>query len=217
MNDLPENKVNENKLRTKGAASVVIVCLIGIFTCYSTTIIPIAFAGSAATAATGSAHLPDGAHLSEHIYGNLPGLENVGRVAPGIYRGAQPAKEGYATLKRMGIRTVINLRNSMSEKGAVERAGMRSIEVPMEMSRDGLRAKVDGVVALMADPANRPVLVHCRHGRDRTGIVVAAYRMKMQGWPLADAEAEMQAFGFNDVWVNYKQFIRNYGSKLVGK
>ena len=50
--------------------------------------------------------------------------------------------------------------------------------------------------------------------QDRTGIVVAAFRMKQQGWPLSDAEAEMQAFGFNDVWVNFKKFIRQYGADL---
>ncbi len=156
---------------------------------------------------------PANARLSEHLYGSLPGVFNVGRIAPGVYRGAQPAPEGYATLKKMGIATVINLRTSMSEKKEVEAAGMRSIEVPMEMSGNP-KEKVDRVVALMADPANQPVFVHCRHGQDRTGIVVAAYRMKVEGWALADAEAEMEAFGFNDVWINFKRFIRKYGHDL---
>lgn len=166
-----------------------------------------------AAAASGPETLPSTARSSEHLY-NLSGLGNVGRVGPGIYRGAQPGREGYATLKGMGIRTVIDLRTSESEKRQVESAGMKAIAVPMEMSRDGLTSKVDRAVALMADPANRPVYLHCRHGQDRTGIVVAAYRMKLQGWSLADAEAEMQSFGFNDVWVNFKKFIRSYGGEL---
>ncbi len=177
------------------------------------TVSPLALAGNNTTAPA-VAVLPDGAHGSTRIYGTLPGLANVGQVAPRVFRGAQPEAEGYATLKKMGIKTVINLRTSASEKKAVEAAGMRSIEVPMEMSTDHLMAKVDRVVALMADPANQPVFVHCRHGQDRTGIVVAAYRMKVEGWRLADAEAEMQAFGFNDVWVNFKKFIRRYGEQL---
>lgn len=145
---------------------------------------------------------------------NLPGLANVGRVAPGVYRGAEPGKDGYATLKGMGIKTVIDLRTTENEKQQVEAAGMRAIAVPMSMSREGLKAKVDRVVALMAAPANQPVFVHCRHGQDRTGIVVAAFRMKQQGWRLADAEAEMQSFGFNNVWINFRQFIRQYGAEL---
>ena len=154
------------------------------------------------------------ARSSEHIY-NLPGLDNVGRVAPGILRGAQPGKDGYTTMKRLGIRTVIDLRTTESEKQRVEALGMKAIAVPIKMSRDGLKEKVDRVVTLMADPANQPVYVHCRHGQDRTGIIVAAYRMKQQCWSLADAEAEMEAFGFNNVWVNFKSFIRQYGERIT--
>ncbi len=161
-------------------------------------------------------HLPMDAHTSERIY-NLPGLSNVGRIASGVYRGAQPGANGYATLKKMGIRTVIDFRTTENDRQQVEKAGMRSISVPIEMSRDGLREKVDRVVALMADPANQPVFIHCRHGQDRTGIVSAAYRMKVEGWSLKDAETEMQAFGFNDVWINFKRFIRQYGAELAGK
>lgn len=153
------------------------------------------------------------ARTSEQIY-NLPGLSNVGRVAPGVFRGAQPDKEGYATLKAMGIKTVIDMRTTESEQKQVEAAGMKVIAMPIEMTRKGLKEKVDHVVELMADPANQPVYVHCRHGQDRTGIVVAAFRMKQQGWSLSNAEAEMQAFGFNDVWVNFKKFIREYGRQL---
>ena len=210
--------MNENKFRKADYVPLVIAGLIGIITCNFTGLMPAAFAGSVAADAavsTKSTFVSVGAHQTERISGALPGLANVGRVAPGVYRGAQPEAAGYATLKKMGIRTVINLRTSMSERAAVEAAGMQSFEVPMEMSRDGLRAKVDRAVALMADPANQPVFVHCRHGQDRTGIVIAAFRMKIEGWPLSDAEAEMQAFGFNNIWVNFKRFIRDYGKRLA--
>jgi tyrosine-protein phosphatase SIW14 len=157
--------------------------------------------------------LPDGARSSEHLFG-LPGLENVGRVTVEIYRGAQPVANGYETLKKMGVRTVINLRTSMSEKKLVEAAGMRSIELPLGTFNNGDRSKVDAVVAVMADPSIRPVFVHCRQGRDRTGIVVAAYRMKVEGWSLAAAEAEMDSFGFNDIWINLRHFLHRYAATV---
>ena len=166
-----------------------------------------------AAPAQATATLPPGAKVSERIY-HLPGLPNAGRVTPGIYRGAKPESEGYKTMRKMGIRTVIDLRTTESEQREVEAEGMKAIAIPIAMSRDGLREKVDRAVALMADPANQPVFVHCRHGQDRTGIVVAVYRMKVDGWSLADAEAEMQTFGFNDVWVNFKKFIKSYGTQL---
>ncbi len=156
--------------------------------------------------------LPDGARVSERLFG-LPGLKNVGRVAPGIFRGAQPRPEGYGTLKGMGIRTVVNLRSRHGEAEAVEAAGMRSVMLPMNTFRDVDVETVRRAVAIIADPANQPVYVHCAHGQDRTGVVVAVYRMDVDGWSEADAEAEMQAFGFNDIWTQLKSFVRRYPAR----
>lgn len=156
---------------------------------------------------------PEETRFSERIFG-LKGLTNVGRVAPHIYRGAEPLLEGYTTLKKMGIRTVINLRTTSSEKQAVEAAGMRSVEVPLSVLNDINPKTVNEVIQIMKDPANQPIFLHCRQGQDRTGIIVAAYRMKVDGWSLADAEAEMQSFGFNDIWHELKEFIRDYARSL---
>ena len=165
------------------------------------------------TSLPSSGNAQSSAHSSEQIH-NLPGLSNVGRVAPGIYRGALPEKEGYETLKKLGIKTVIDMRVNGNEKAEVEAVGMKSIRIPIWMTRTSLQTKTEQVVALMADPANQPVYVHCRYGRDRTGIVVAAYRMKHQGWSLADAETDMEFFGFNEIWVNLRRFIQQYGKQM---
>jgi tyrosine-protein phosphatase SIW14 len=140
----------------------------------------------------------------------LAGLRNVGRVAPGIYRGAQPEPGGYATLKAMGVRTVINLRARHGERAAVETAGMRSIEIPFSITDRVDTDTARRVVDLMADPARQPLFVHCAQGRDRTGVVVAVYRMEQDGWTPAAAEAEMEAYGFHDIWVHLREFVRHY-------
>jgi tyrosine-protein phosphatase SIW14 len=140
----------------------------------------------------------------------LPGLSRVGRVAAGIYRGAMPRPEGYATLAKMGVRSVINLRSRNEEKEQVEAHGMRSFGVPMSAFGEVNPERVRKAVALMADPANQPVFVHCQQGRDRTGVVVAVYRMEVDGWSREKAEEEMQAYGFHDVWFRMKSFIRRY-------
>ena len=159
------------------------------------------------------ATLPNEAKASERIF-NLRGLSNVGRVSPGIYRGAQPLPEGYDTLKKMGVRTVINLRSKHSEKNTVEALGMKSIEVPFSVLKDVNIEKINSLIDIMINPDNQPVYVHCKLGQDRTGIVIAAYRMRVDGWSLKEAEAEMQAFGFNDLWYELKEFIRNYAKSL---
>jgi len=148
---------------------------------------------------------------------NLPGLENVGIVAPGILRGAQPDPEGYRTLKEMGVKTVINLRTTMHEKEAVEALGMRSIEIPISMVKLVEKEKVDAVLAAMHDPANQPVYVHCKLGQDRTGIVVASYRVVYDHWTLEEAEEEMQSYGFNDLWQHLKHFLHEYVEDMYRK
>lgn len=158
-----------------------------------------------------------GSRISEHVVG-LPGLSNVGRVAPGIYRGAQPDQAGYATLKAMGVKTVINLRYAHTERQAVESAGMRSVEIPINMFADPDQAVFARIVSLMVDPANQPVFLHCAHGKDRTGTAVAVYRMTIDGWSPREAEAEMQSFGFNDIWLDLHKYVITYPqSKKVGK
>lgn len=152
---------------------------------------------------------PRNFRVSEHLFG-LPGLTNVGRVAPGIFRGAQPKPEGYDTLKTMGVRTVINLRTSHGEGKAVEAAGMRYVEIPMSFLKNVDPAAVGKVVSVMTDRANQPVFIHCSKGVDRAGVVVAVYRMEVEGWSEAEAEAEMEAFGFHEVWFQLKEFVRRY-------
>ena len=171
-------------------------------------------AAAASSDIPGPAYVRPGSLRTLERTEGLAGLANLGRVAEGIYRGAQPAPEGYTSLKGMGIRTVINLNTAFSEKAAVEAAGMRSIEIPVEFAKKGSRAKVDQVVALMADPANQPVFVHCSQGQDRTGIVVAAYRLKERRWPQIDAEAEMEFFWLDDARGVITKFIRQYGNDM---
>lgn len=163
-------------------------------------------AGKSAPAAT--APITAGAHISEHLYG-LPGLHNMGLVASGIYRGAQPDAAGYKTLKRMGVRTVIDLRHK-SDRQAVEAAGMKSLRFPMSSSEGVDPETVRVIVAAMTDPANKPVFVHCAAGKDRTGLVVAVYRMEEEGWEKKDALDEMKAYGFHEFLGQYKEYVRRY-------
>lgn len=142
----------------------------------------------------------------------FPGLTNVGRVAPGIFRGAQPEPEGYATLKAMGVRTVVNLRTRHGEREAVEAAGMRYVEVPMSFLKKADPAVVRKALSVMTDPANQPVFIHCSRGVDRAGVVVAVYRMEVDGWSKAEAEAEMEALGFHEIWFQLKKTVKEWRS-----
>jgi len=157
--------------------------------------------------------LPPGARTLERIEG-LPGLKNVGKIEDGLYRGAQPDNpEGYETLRKMGIKTVLNLRAYHGEREAVESHGMTSIEIPMNMLKTPKTEDVEAALRAMSDPALRPLYVHCALGEDRTGVVVAAYRLRNDGWTYKEAEDEMQHFGFNDIWIQLKHFLRRFAGE----
>ena len=162
-----------------------------------------------------SVFLPGNVRVSERLFG-LPGLTSVGRVAPGILRGAQPKPEGYATLKAMGVRTVINLRTRHGERKAVEVAGMRYVEIPMNAMEDVDPAAVRKALSVMTDPANLPVFVHHSRAVLPAGVVAAVYRMEVDGWSMAEAEAEMEAFGFHEFWSQLKKFVRQYPEEKKG-
>ncbi len=167
------------------------------------------------TCSGSSLHFPQNVKISEKLFG-LPGIDNVGRVSPCIFRGRQPDGEGYQTLKSMGIKTVINLRAVHDERKEVESAGMKYLELPLPMTQGVRVESLKEIVHAMSDPSNQPVYIHCALGQDRTGIVVAAYRMDVDGWSYDDAEKEMQSFGFNDVWIHLKRSLKNY-AVLTGK
>lgn len=65
-------------------------------------------------------------------------------------------------------------------------------------------------MSLRLDPARRPIYVHCQHGVDRTGTIMAIYRMELEGWSNLEAFAEMDHFGAHRIWMDLRNFVRGY-------
>lgn len=137
-----------------------------------------------------------------------PGIPNFHKVAPTLYRGAQPDVCGFAELDRIGIHTVVNLRRFHSDLEMLESYTFGYYEIPIDtwhVTRD------EAVQFLRIATGERmiPVFVHCAHGSDRTGTMVALYRICVQGWEKDAAIEEMVegGFGFHGVWQNLKLFI----------
>jgi tyrosine-protein phosphatase SIW14 len=126
------------------------------------------------------------------------GVSNFGEVTPHLYRGGQPKRAGYQHLKQMGIDIVVDVRLSGedTEKQDVTKAGMRYVSMPWHclFPKDQVFAEF---LKLLLDNPNKKVFVHCRYGDDRTGMMIAAYRMGVEGWTPKDARKEMKKFGFN--------------------
>jgi protein tyrosine/serine phosphatase len=149
--------------------------------------------------------------FAEHLT-NVPGLKNLGRISPALYRGAMPTGEGLDTLKALGIKTVVNLRHhhgDTEEKACMER-GLDYAWIALESSDAPSDEDVSRFLKIVTDPARQPVFFHCKLGQDRTGTFCACYRMAVQEWPLQDALAEMDAFGFNRIWRDLRGYVASF-------
>jgi tyrosine-protein phosphatase SIW14 len=132
---------------------------------------------------------------------DLPGLHNFYQVNEHIYRGAQPANNGFSELAKLGIKTIIDLREpgsrSESEKKAVEAAGMHYLSFPLAGYGAPPNDVVSKLLTLLDDSTAGPVFVHCRRGADRTGTILAVYRIVHDHWENAKALAEAKVFGMS--------------------
>ena len=139
-----------------------------------------------------------------------PYLDNFYRVDQKLYRSAQPTASGMADLEKMGINHVLNLRYFHSDTEEAKLTQVTLHSVPMLAY---YLLYPDLVKALrIIDKSDSPVLVHCLHGSDRTGAVVAAYRMVFQHWSKEKAIEEMErgGFGFHyQLFQNIPDFLRN--------
>lgn len=146
-------------------------------------------------------------------------IDNFGVVDDLYYRGAQPDGRDYDDLAALGVKTVIDLtRNGReNEKGIVQRAGMTFYRIPLSTSERPSEAAVKQFLAIVNDPANQPVYVHCQGGQHRTGVMTAVYRMTKYGWTETKAYDEMRRYKFETFWGHpeLRQFVHDYYSKLT--
>ena len=146
------------------------------------------------------------------------GLPNLFKVNDVLYRGAQPNRKGYAELKAMGIKTVVDLRLLHSEREKTEKNGLRYVRLP-EITWDEKDQDVIDFLRVVTDPGNQPVFVHCHHGSDRTGAMIAAYRVIVQGWSKEEALKEMTAggYGFHLMWKSLVKLIQDLDVEKIRK
>jgi tyrosine-protein phosphatase SIW14 len=131
---------------------------------------------------------------NESMRKNLP---NFGEATPTLYRGGQPSKEGFRTLAKMGVNIVVDLRGSRdSERRIVTNLGMQYVPMPWQCSFPKDKTFAQFLTLLQQNP-DKKVFVHCRVGDDRTGMMIASYRMAREGWSAEKAEKEMEKFGFS--------------------
>jgi len=144
-----------------------------------------------------------------------PGIPNFHQVNQNIYRGGQPLEEGWQSLAKLGVKTVVDLRqrdehDTASEAQAAKAAGMRYVNVPMKGIVAPADEQIREVLALLDAVPGSPVFVHCRRGADRTGTVIACYRMSHDHWQNERALQEAKSLGMSWLELGMKHYIQSF-------
>ncbi|HIA52925.1 MAG TPA: hypothetical protein EYN91_12710 [Candidatus Melainabacteria bacterium] len=128
-------------------------------------------------------------------------ITNFHPVAEGIYRGGRPSRDGLRALRQRGFKTVLSFRWRKApiavERSYVEELGMKFINIPLNYWSLPNQQEIDSFLAIIDDRRNYPIFVHCFHGADRTGLLMAIYRVVRCGWSFDEAYREMVACGFH--------------------
>ena len=127
-------------------------------------------------------------------------IRNFLRINDKICTGGQPTLDDLARLKADGVKAIINLRqasemNLAEETAKANELGLRYIHIPVN-GADLKPESADEFLKAMADPANRPVFIHCTTA-NRVGAFWMIYRVLIDGWKPDDAEAEARKVGMH--------------------
>lgn len=148
------------------------------------------------------------------------GIVNFGKVNDHLYRGAQPDANGVANLKKLGVTLIINLRTK-EEPSALEAAQASSNAIAYtNIPLKGVSRPSDQDMARILatiENAPGPVFVHCEHGCDRTGTVIACYRIQHDGWDARAAFKEADHYGMSELEKGMRGYIADFSRKSEKK
>lgn len=141
-------------------------------------------------------------------------IKNFGQMDERFYRGAQPEPGDYQSLKDLGVKTVIDLRNDPTdyEKSSVEALGMKYINIPMSGWKSPKDSDLEAFLKLANDPETGVFFVHCKAGIHRTGVAGAVYRFTKYNWDYDQAYKEMKNYNFYSGLFHgaLKSYVKDY-------
>lgn len=144
---------------------------------------------------------------------NLYAIEN------NLFRSRQLLAKDYTLLKKLGIKSIVNLRffNRNEDEEVFEGKGFEIINIPMITWNIKPKEVAVALWEIEKRKKRGAVLVHCYHGADRTGVVSAMYRVIYQGWTMEEGKKELMEgpYGFHSIWRNIENFFTQENEEVV--
>ncbi len=122
-------------------------------------------------------------------------LNNWHKVDNLVYRSEQPDAEAMAEIEKFGIKRVLNLRVFHDDDDETVDLDLKTFHVPINTTKIENSDVVQSLKIIKS--SSDPILIHCWHGADRTGVIVAMYRIVEQGWTKEEAIDELKNGGYN--------------------
>jgi protein tyrosine/serine phosphatase len=145
------------------------------------------------------------------------GILNFGKVSEHLYRGAQPDADGLKNLKKLGVKLIVNLRmpgDGWKEEAAEAAAnGILYTNFPMTGTTAPNNDQVKQILALF-ESFSDPIFVHCQHGCDRTGTIVACYRIQHDHWTSEEALKEARRYGISSLEFLMKKYVTSFAQSV---
>lgn len=147
-------------------------------------------------------------------------INNFYQVTENIYRGPRPTRKNLNELQSRGINTILDLEFLHTDRYKIKKTSTKFKSLHIRMVAWKIEDKaIIKALKILTDPENYPIYLHCKHGSDRTGVVIAMYRMVVQGWSREEAIKEMMGggYGFHISWKNIPKYIEKVDVEKIKK
>jgi protein tyrosine/serine phosphatase len=132
-----------------------------------------------------------------------PPITNFHQVSGEFYRGARPEKIGVEYLAARSFKTIINIDDDEyaieEEQKIAEKLGINMVSIPLSGFFSPSSSNVDQILEWVSDTKQYPLFLHCKHGQDRTGMIVGLYRVEYENRAPTQAYQEMLDLGFHTI------------------
>jgi tyrosine-protein phosphatase SIW14 len=150
----------------------------------------------------------------------ISGVPNAGSVTGTLFRGAQPTGNAFADLQKLGMNIVVDFRGEggevSAEKKSVESLGMKFVSLPWNGGSIPTRDEILTFFTLLRDNPDQKVFIHCEYGADRTGVMIALYRIAVDHWTPEQAISEMKDFHYHSFMLPHlAKYVKAFPAALA--